>query len=77
MAVYLESYLSFSISIEVTDDIYHAGRFNYKLSIDSADGEKVMSMNSSERFASTVDAKAFGLDWAKAWIDNNRVAVRI
>ena len=73
MAVYMESYVGFSISLEVTSDSHRIGGFACKASIDTADGKKVMSMVSSERFQSETEAKAFGLNWGSKWIDNNTV----
>jgi hypothetical protein len=70
MGDYVVSYLSFSIVIHVTVDVHYAGMFRCQASIQSADGKKEMSMSDSERFPSEVAAKAFGLDWAKALIDN-------
>jgi hypothetical protein len=72
----LESYLNFSISINVIVGVHHAGSFRCQASIESNNGEKMMSMISSERFPSHEQAQTFGLDWAKAWIDNSRVAFR-
>ena len=75
MADYLESYLRFSISVQVTDDVRHAGSFHcQEVNIDSPEGKRIMSMCSTERFQFEAEAGAFGLDWAKAWIDNNTAA---
>ena len=75
MAVYLESYLSFSISINVVVDIHHAGSFRCQgVTIELPEGKRMISMSCSEMFRSELDAKVFGLDWAKTWIDKNTSA---
>ena len=71
MADYLESYLNYSISINVTVDVRHAGSFCCReVNIDSTDGKRVLLMPPSKGFPSEEGAKAYGLMRARAWIDH-------
>jgi hypothetical protein len=74
--IYSDGYQDFYVSIRTIEDIWHGGIFNCSTIISSPNGRTVTSMASGRTFLSEADAKMFGLDWAKAWIDNNRVAVR-
>ena len=76
MAVYSDGYQNFYISMRVVEDIYDAGSFYYSIIISSSKGSTVMTMASEKTFSSEAEAKTFGFDCARAWIDNNRVAVK-
>jgi hypothetical protein len=73
--IHSDGYQDFYISIRTIEDNWHDGMFNCSTIISSPNGRTVTSMATGGTFSSEADAKAFGLDWAKAWIDNNRVAV--
>ena len=69
MAVYSDGYQNFYISMRVVEDIYDAGSFYYSIIISSSNGKTVMTMASEKTFSSEAEAKTFGLDCARAWID--------
>jgi hypothetical protein len=75
MAIYSDGYQDFYISIRAAEDIYHGRIFNCSTIIGSSNGRTVMTMASGKIFSSAAEAKAFGLDWAKSWIDNKTAGV--
>ena len=74
MAAHDETYLDFSVSIHAIRNIYHEESFQCAADIRSHDEKIDMSLSFSKTFLSEADAEAFGVERARAWIDQHKEA---